>query len=269
MKSRAKIRGGSEVDMKPLAEILEEIESKIAGACAVSGRPREAVSIVAVTKTHGPDAVCEALGCGLRLIGENKVQEAAWKKPLCPGGAEWHLIGRLQRNKTRAALALFSRFHAIDSLPVLEKLAAVAEETGAAPSIMLEVNVSGERSKGGFSPAEVPAAVEKALSLPRISLDGFMTMAPFEPEPEKTRPVFAGLRELRDAMEVEFGASFPELSMGMTNDYEIAVQEGATLVRLGTVLFGERPKARPQRAVDAGDAGESGEGGGIYDRVLD
>ena len=255
--------------MRPLDGILADVEARIAAACAASGRKRDGVRIVAVTKTHGPETVREAMECGLRTIGENKVQEAAWKIPLCPSGAEWHLIGRLQRNKVRHALALFSRFHAVDSIPVLEKIAAVADELGVSPAVMLEVNVSGERTKGGFAPGDVPAAVEKALSLPRIVLDGFMTMAPFEPEPEKTRPVFAGLRELRDAMEAEFGASFPELSMGMTNDYEIAVQEGATLVRLGTVLFGERPKARPQRAVDAGDAGESGEGGGAWDRVID
>ena len=255
--------------MRPLGEILSEVERNIAAACEKSGRGRNGVRIVAVTKTHGPDTVAEALECGLRLVGENKVQEAAWKQPLCPGGAEWHLIGRLQRNKVRHALALFSRFHAIDSLPVLEKMAAVAEDAGAAPRIMLEVNVSGERSKGGFAPADVPRAVEAALSFPRLALDGFMTMAPFEPDPERTRPVFAGLRGLRDAMEAEFGASFPELSMGMSNDYAVAVEEGATLVRLGTVLFGERPKARPVRVADAGDAGESGEGGGAYDRVLD
>lgn len=255
--------------MKPLGDILSEVEETIAAACSRAHRAREEVRIVAVTKTHGPDAVREAMECGLRDIGENKVQEAMWKQPLCPSGAEWHLIGRLQRNKVRHALSLFSRFHAVDAIPVLEKISAVAEETGAAPRIMLEANVSGERTKGGFSPDALPRAVEAALSLPRITLEGFMTMAPFEREAEKTRPVFAGLRELRDAMEAEFGAAFPELSMGMTNDYAVAIEEGATFVRLGTVLFGERPKARPARAVDASDAGESGEGGGEYDRVLD
>lgn len=255
--------------MKPLSEIIGEVESRISAACAASGRTRGDVRIVAVTKTHGPETVAEAIEHGFTIIGENKVQEAEWKKPLCPSGAEWHLIGRLQRNKVRRALEIFTHFHAIDSIPVLEKIASVAEETGAEPSLMLEVNVSGERSKGGFAPQDVPAAVEKALSLRSITLEGFMTMAPFEPDPEKTRPVFAGLRELRDRMETGFGARFPELSMGMTNDYAVAVQEGATLVRLGTVLFGERPKARVQRSVDAGDAGESGEGGGAYDRVLD
>ena len=136
---------------------------------------------------------------------------------------------------------------------------------------LLEVNMSGERSKSGMRPDEAPAAVERALASSNITLEGFMTMAPFVPEDkvEETRPVFAGLRELRDRMETQFGVSLPRLSMGMSGDFAIAVEEGATWVRLGTVLFGERPKVKPQRTVDAGDAGESGEGGGEFDRVMD
>ena len=148
----------------------------------------------------------------------------------------------------------------------------MASEIGKRPRVLLEVNVSGERSKDGMKPADVPAAIEHILSAcPSITLEGFMTMAPFFPHEkiEETRPFFRELRELRDAMEVEFGAQFPRLSMGMSGDYPIAIEEGATWVRLGTVLFGERPKAKPQRAVDAGDAGESGEGDGSFDKVLD
>ena len=131
--------------------------------------------------------------------------------------------------------------------------------------------MSGERSKSGMRPDEAPAAVERALASPNLTLEGFMTMAPFVPEDkvEETRPVFAGLRALRDRMETQFGVSLPRLSMGMSGDYAVAVEEGATWIRLGTVLFGERPKVKPQRAIDAGDAGESGEGGGAFDRVLD
>ena len=257
--------------MKSVEEILEEVNAKIAAACAKAGRRTEDVEVIAVTKTHGPEVVEEAWRAGLRIVGENKVQEAAWKQPLAISGPDWHLIGHLQKNKVRPALGLFSTFHSVDSLALVERIQRVAEEMGAYPKILLEVNMSGERSKDGMRPAEVPAVVEAALKCPNLTLEGFMTMAPFTP-PEKieeTRPVFAGLRELRDAMEVEFGATFPRLSMGMTNDYTIAVEEGATWVRLGTVLFGERPKAKPTRAVDAGDAGESGEGGGEFDRVLD
>ena len=258
--------------MKPLADILAEVEANIASACAKAGRNREDVEIVAVTKTHGPEVVREAWEAGLRIVGENKVQEAAWKRPAAVSGPEWHLIGHLQKNKVRPALELFDFFHSVDSLALAERMNRIADEIGSSPRILLEVNVSGERSKSGLRPDEVPSAVEGVLaSCPRVTLEGFMTMAPFVPHEkvEETRPFFARLREIRDAMEKRFGASFPRLSMGMTNDYAVAVEEGATWVRLGTVLFGERPKMKPQRIVDAGDAGESGEGGGEFDRVLD
>ena len=257
--------------MRDLKDILEEVNARIAAAAAKSGRTAADVEIVAVTKTHGPDVVREAWEAGLRIVGENKVQEAAWKQPLAVSGPDWHLIGHLQKNKVRPALELFTCLHSVDSIPLIERIQRVAEEIGARPSILLEVNMSGERSKSGMRPEDAPAAVEAALGCANLTLEGFMTMAPFVPHEkvEETRPVFAGLRELRDAMEVEFGARFPRLSMGMSGDYEVAVEEGATWVRLGTVLFGERPKARPERAVDAGDAGESGEGGGAFDRILD
>lgn len=257
--------------MRALRDILAEVNATIAEACRVAGRRAEDVEIVAVTKTHGPDVVREAWEAGLGIVGENKVQEAAWKQPLAVSGPDWHLIGHLQKNKVRPALALFSTFHSVDSIALIDRIEAIAEEVGARPRILLEVNMSGERSKDGMRPDDVPAAVERALACRNLSLEGFMTMAPFTPADkiEETRPVFAGLRELRDAMEAEFGVALPRLSMGMTNDYRIAVEEGATWIRLGTVLFGERPKARPTRLVDAGDAGESGEGGGEFDRVMD
>jgi pyridoxal phosphate enzyme (YggS family) len=257
--------------MKPLHEILSGINATIAAACRRAGRDPREVDILAVTKTHGPEVVREAWEAGLRLVGENKVQEAAWKKPQSVSGPDWHLIGHLQKNKVRPALELFSTFHSVDSLDLIDRLQRVAEETGARPAILLEVNMSGERSKDGLRPADVPAAVERALGSPNLTLEGFMTMAPFVPpdKTELTRPVFAGLRTLRGKMETQFNASFPRLSMGMTNDYAVAVEEGATWLRLGTALFGERPKVKPLRRIDAGDAGESGEGDGSFDRVLD
>lgn len=257
--------------MRELPEILDEVNATIDAACAKAGRRADEVEIVAVTKTHGPDVIREAWEAGLHIVGENKVQEAAWKQPLAVSGPDWHLIGHLQKNKVRPALSLFTTFHSIDSLALIDRLQTVAEELGAQPHILLEVNMSGERSKDGMRPDEVPFAVERALASSSLTLEGFMTMAPFTPSDkiEETRPVFAGLRELRDAMEAEFGVTLPRLSMGMTNDYRIAVEEGATWIRLGTVLFGERPKVKPTRLVDAGDAGECGEGGGAFDRVLD
>ena len=257
--------------MRALPEILDEVNATIAAACAKAGRRTDDVEIIAVTKTHGPDVVREAWEAGLHIVGENKVQEAAWKQPLAVSGPDWHLIGHLQKNKVRPALQLFSTIHSVDSVALIDRIQTVADELGARPHILLEVNMSGERSKDGMRPDDVPLAVERALACANLTLDGFMTMAPITPEDRiaETRPVFAGLRELRDAMEAEFGISLPRLSMGMTNDYRIAVEEGATWIRLGTVLFGERPKAKPTRLVDAGDAGESGEGGGQFDRVLD
>lgn len=258
--------------MKPLQEILDEVRAKISAACERSGRRLSDVEIIAVTKTHGPEAVREAWEAGLGIVGENKVQEAMWKQPLCVSGPEWHLIGHLQRNKVRHALEMFECFHSIDSVALLDRIETIASESGKRPRVLLEVNVSGERSKDGMSPSEVPAAIEHIMnSCPSITLEGFMTMAPFFPSEkvEETRPFFSGLRKLRDAMETEFGASFPRLSMGMSGDYHIAVEEGATWVRLGTVLFGERPKVRLARTVDAGDAGESDEGGGEFDRIMD
>lgn len=252
-----------------LEKILETVRGNIEAACAKSGRSPDEVEIIAVTKTHGPEVVRDAWECGLSIIGENKVQEAMWKQPESVSGPEWHLIGHLQRNKVRQALSLFTCFHGIDTIPVLEKLDSAAEESGASPRVLLEVNVSGESSKNGFKPEDVEKAVERALSLRRVTLEGFMTMAPFSTDCETARPVFAGLRKLRDKIETSFGIRLPRLSMGMSNDYTVAVEEGATWVRLGTVLFGAREKIKPQRRIDAGDAGESGEGGGFYDRILD
>lgn len=252
--------------------ILEGVNARISASCAKVGRDPADVEIIAVTKTHGAEVVREAWEGGLRIVGENKVQEAAWKQPISVSGPEWHLIGHLQRNKVRHALELFECFHSVDSISLLDRIEFLASELGKRPRVLIEVNVSGERSKDGMNPVDVPAAVEHVLEkCPSITLEGFMTMAPFFPEEkvEGTRPFFRRLRELRDEMESRFSAAFPRLSMGMSGDYHIAVEEGATWIRLGTVLFGERPKVRPLRAVDAGDAGESGEGGGEYDRIMD
>ncbi len=229
-----------------IADILNGLRTRIAEACAKAGRSPESVEVIGVTKTHGPDVVREAWEAGIRLFGENKVQEAAWKIPECVGGPEWHLIGHLQRNKVRHALELFSVLHSVDSVRLLEQIERVAEEGGQRPEILLEVNVAGEASKSGLSLAQAPEAIEYALGCRNLTLTGLMTLAPFSPDPEMTRPVFAKLRECRDQWEQAFGIGLPRLSMGMSNDYAVAVEEGATWVRLGTALFGHRPKWRPQ-----------------------
>lgn len=233
-------------EVPELVDVLQGVRARIAEACRKAGRREDEVEIVGVTKTHGPDVVREAWEAGLRIMGENKVQEAAWKIPESVSGPEWHLIGHLQRNKVRPALELFSVIHSVDSLRLLEQIERVADESGRRPEILLEVNVSGEASKDGLPPEAVPEVIEAALGCRGLTLAGLMTMAPFCPDPELARPVFARLRECRDRWERQFGIGLPRLSMGMSNDFVVAVEEGATWVRLGTVLFGGRPKWRPQ-----------------------
>lgn len=231
-----------DMEEKSVVAALAEVRSRIEAACRKVGRDPNEVEIVGVTKTHGSDVVREAWDAGLHLLGENKVQEAAWKIPESPSGVEWHLIGHLQRNKVRHALELFTTIHSVDSLRLLEQIEHCAEESGKRPEILLEVNVSGEASKDGMRPEMLPEVVEAALACRNVTLTGLMTMAPFAPDPESVRPVFARLRTLRDGLERDFGIGLPRLSMGMSHDYEVAVEEGATWVRLGTVLFGSRPK---------------------------
>ena len=230
--------------MKPIETILEEVKSRIEAACQRVGRDPGEVEIIAVTKTHGAEVVKEAWDAGLRIVGENKVQEAAWKKPASVTGPMWHLIGHLQSNKVRKALELFDFFHSVDSAALADRMNAIAQDMGASPHILLEVNVSGEKSKSGMKPEEVRDVLAHiAQECPRLTVEGLMTMAPFSENPEDARPYFRKLRALRDELEKELGVGLPRLSMGMSGDYEVAVEEGATWVRLGTVLFGERPKA--------------------------
>ena len=252
--------------MRDLDEILDEVRSRIAAACARAGRDPAEVEIVAVTKTHGADVVREAWEAGLGIVGENKVQEAAWKKPASVSGPMWHLIGHLQGNKVRKALELFDFIHSVDSAALCERIEAIAQDVGASPHILLEVNVSGEKSKSGMKPDEVRDVLSHiARDCPRITVEGLMTMAPFSENPEDARPYFRRLRELRDACEKDLGIALPRLSMGMSGDYEVAVEEGATWVRLGTVLFGERPKVGKQEGIREVGRGIREEGGGDSD----
>ena len=248
--------------MKAFDDILKDVVSRIAAACARVGRNPDEVEIVAVTKTHGAEVVKEAWDAGLRIVGENKVQEAAWKKPASVTGPMWHLIGHLQSNKVRHALELFDFIHSVDSAKLADRINQVADDIGASPHVLLEVNVSGEKSKSGMRPEEVESTVRHIMeTCPRLTVEGLMTMAPFSENPEDARPYFRRLRELRDAVEKSLGVGLPRLSMGMSGDYEVAVEEGATWVRLGTVLFGERPKAGTRSEVGGQRSEEFGGGG--------
>jgi pyridoxal phosphate enzyme (YggS family) len=226
--------------MPTLVENLAVVRATIAAAAARSGRSADAVELVAVSKTHSPEAVHEAIDAGQWVFGESRVQEARAKIPLLPGRARWHFIGHLQKNKLRQALPLFEFFHGIDTLELARDLHRVADEAGAFPKLLLEVNVAGEASKFGFSPEKVRDQMEELLTLDRLQIDGLMTIAPFATEAESSRRHFAALRELRDRMQAEFRVPLPHLSMGMSGDFAVAVEEGATLVRVGTAIFGSR-----------------------------
>ncbi len=216
------------------------MKEKIARAAAKAGRAADDIELVAVSKTHPPEAIHEALDAGHALFGESRVQEARVKIPLLPGRARWHFIGHLQKNKIRHALPLFELFHGIDTLALAQDLNRVADEAGAHPRILLEANVAGESTKFGFKPDVLQKQMEELLALDRLQIEGLMTIAPLAAEPESSRKFFAALRELRDALQSKFRVPLPRLSMGMSGDFEVAVEEGATLVRVGTAIFGAR-----------------------------
>jgi pyridoxal phosphate enzyme (YggS family) len=234
--------------MRDFNEILLDVKSRIAKACERSGRKIDEVEIIAVTKTHGTETVDEAWRHGLTIMGENKVQEALWKKPASQSGPMWHLIGHLQTNKVRQALEIFDYIHSLDSIKLADRIQFIAEQLGVEAKALLEVNVSGEKSKSGMKETDViPTLNHIAEHCPRITVEGFMTMAPFSENPEDARPYFRRLKSLRDNAEKELGIGLPRLSMGMSGDFEVAVEEGATWLRLGTILFGDRPKTRMMR----------------------
>jgi len=227
--------------MNTLFDRLDAVRSEVAAAARRAGRAAEEIELVAVSKTHPPESVIEALDAGQLLFGESRVQEARAKIPLLPGRARWHFIGHLQRNKIRHALGLgFELFHGVDALETARDLNRIASEVGAFPKLLLEVNVAGESSKFGFSPAKLRAQMEELLAFYRLQIEGLMTIAPLAPTVEDSRPHFVALRELRDALQTEFRVPLPRLSMGMSGDYAIGIEEGATLVRVGTAIFGSR-----------------------------
>ena len=233
-----------------IAENLETVRGRIAAACARAGRAPESVRLLAVSKTYGPDAVRAAAAAGQRLFGENRVQEAAAKIPECPGNLEWHLIGHLQSNKAALAARLFDWVHSVDSAKLLEALDRHAADAGRTLRALVQVNVSGERAKSGLAPAAVPDVLALADRLRNVRIVGLMTIPPLAEDPETARPFFRKLRELRDGWAAATGFDLAELSMGMTHDLEVAIEEGATFVRVGTGIFGAR--ARP-----AGEAEET------------
>lgn len=218
------------------AEKYKQVMSQIAEATLRSGRDPGAVKLIAVTKTVGIEMVRRAAALGIEDFGENRVQDAADKVAAMPD-LRWHFIGHLQSNKVKEVLPAYTLIHSLDRFSLAEALQDQAKKVGCLAEVLIQVNVSGEQSKFGLAPDELPAFLEKISVLDQVKVKGLMTMAPFLEDPEETRSYFRQLRLLREANQKE-GLALPELSMGMTNDYVVAVEEGATMVRIGSALFG-------------------------------
>lgn len=226
--------------MEEVAANLALVLECVVAAAERSGRTRADIQLIAVSKKQDAEKVRAAFDAGQPIFGESRVQEARAKIPLLPSAVRWHFIGRLQKNKIRHALPIFELFHSVDSLGLAEDMQRIADEEGLQPEVLLEVNVAGEGSKIGFRPEELLTNVEALLGLTRLNLQGLMTIPPLAPAAEDSRLHFVRLRELRDQLEREFKVGLPQLSMGMSGDYAVAIEEGATLVRVGTAIFGGR-----------------------------
>ena len=230
-----------------IAENVARVQSRISQAAARVGRDPSEITLVAVTKTFGKDTVEEGAAAGLRIFGENRVQEAAEKIPMLPESFAWHMIGHVQSNKAKHAVGLFDCVQSVDSLRLGAALARHAAEQDRLLPVLLQVNVTGKASQFGFEPSELSTIVQSVGTLTNLRIDGLMTIASFTDDEAILRGEFRTLRELRDRLQSML-PDHPcrELSMGMTNDYAIAIEEGATIVRVGRALFGERPP--PERA---------------------
>jgi hypothetical protein len=241
-------------DLAHIAEQVTQVQAHIAAACAQVGRDPTEITLVAVSKTHPPAALYAAYAAGLRHFGENRLEEAQAKiaqvnAQLAPRPT-WHMIGHIQSRKTKFILPLFDVVHSVDSLKLAQRLAQTAHEAGQTLAVFLEINISGEAAKDGLralqwqhSPtvrAELWATIRAITALPTLAVRGLMTMAPFYDEGELARPIFRDLAQLQAALRHDFNLPLPDLSMGMTNDYAVAIHEGATVVRIGRAIFGER-----------------------------
>ena len=237
-----------------IAENIHEVRQHIEDACIKAGRKPEEVTLIAVSKTNPAAAVIEAALAGAQHFGENRVEEAESKIPVVNAQVSkpltWHMIGHVQSRKAKDVEALFQYVHSVDTLKLAQKFSALSVEKGKTLDVLLEVNVSGEEAKHGFVASQwahvdaiksaLWSELEQVFALPGLKVRGLMTMAPIVPDPEQARPVFASLAALREALQDRFSVALPDLSMGMTDDYPVAIEEGATFVRVGRAIFGER-----------------------------
>ena len=226
--------------MADIAVNLRAVRQRVDQAAERSGRDPSAVELMVVSKTWPPEVISEVLEAGHQLFGENKLQEAGAKVPELPAVTRWHFIGHLQRNKARKALALFEAIHSVDSLRLAHHLDRVAGELGQRPLIYLQVNAAGEQNKSGFAVGGLREALPDLFALDNVQIAGLMSIPPVVEDPEDARSSFRELRELRDGLEEDYEVSLPGLSMGMSCDFEIAIEEGATIVRVGSSIFGPR-----------------------------
>lgn len=223
-----------------IASNLAIIEEQLTAACARSGRDRSDVQLIAVSKTKPDNLVEEAIAAGHLDFGENKVQELIRRKSTFAEPVRWHLIGHLQKNKIRKALPCCTLVHTIDSMELAERVDRISGELGIRTRALVQVNISDDPAKFGFSADDLERSLENLLQLDAIEISGLMTIPAFDPEPENTRIHFRHLRELQNRLEKAGGKPLPQLSMGMSHDFPVAIEEGATLVRVGTAIFGKR-----------------------------
>lgn len=229
-----------------LKENLENVEEKIQEACRRSGRNREDITLIAVSKTKPIETLQHAYDLGVRVFGENKVQELSEKYDALPDDIHWHMIGHLQRNKIKYIIGKTELIHSVDSLRLAEAIEKEAAKRNLTADVLMEVNIAQEESKFGLLPEEVDEFIEKVQKLPHLQVKGLMTIAPFVENPEENREVFAQLKKLSVdiATKNAHNITMSILSMGMTNDYQIAIEEGATMIRVGTGIFGARDYAQ-------------------------
>ena len=228
------------IEFSQFEKKLDAVRDRMKSACAASHRASGAVSLLPVTKNHPLEAVDFARRCGLKSVGENRVQEASDKRGSYDAEVFWELIGHLQSNKAQQAVAIFDRIQSVDSLKLMRRLDRFAGETGKALPILLQCNTGEDPNKYGFASGEMASALETALDLEHLQVDGFMTIAPLDENPDVAKAAFERLRDLRDALSAQFGVALSELSMGMTGDLEIAIAAGSTQIRVGTALYGQR-----------------------------
>jgi len=228
--------------MSFIKDNLLEVKERMKKAAERSGRNSNEIKLIAVSKTVDVHCIKEAIKAGHQLFGENRVQEARDKIKDIGRDVKWHMIGHLQRNKVKYIFDLFDMVHSVDSIPLAHEIDRIGKKKGKVMDILVQVNISGEETKYGMEAAEMMKIIKEISNYEHISIKGLMTMPPFFNDPEDARPYFIKLRELKNEIEKQKveGVSMEELSMGMSNDFEIAIEEGATMVRVGTAIFGER-----------------------------